>query len=30
MFVPLNTTSWGEGNRRRILLLHGISSSVAG
>ena len=30
MFVPLNATSWGEGNRRRILLLHGISSSVAG
>jgi len=30
MSVALNTTSWGGGNERRLLLLHGISSSVAG
>ena len=30
MSVPLYTRTWGEGGQRRILLLHGITSSVAG
>ncbi len=30
MSVPLHTTSWGGHAERRILLLHGITSSVAG
>lgn len=30
MFVPLHARTWGEGGERRILLLHGITASVAG
>jgi len=30
MSVPLHTMSWGKAAERRILLLHGIASSVAG
>lgn len=30
MAAALHTASWGEGAGRRILLLHGVSSSVAG
>lgn len=30
MPAPLHTRTWGEGGRRRILLLHGITSSIAG
>ena len=30
MLVPLHTRTWGEGGQQRILLLHGITSSVAG
>ncbi|MEE8498388.1 MAG: alpha/beta hydrolase [Acidimicrobiia bacterium] len=30
MSVPLHTRTWGDGGHRRIMLLHGITSSVAG